>query len=73
MPTWLSLKFIWLSAEETLVVKPSEVEVEIEIPIDDDLFERVTRYAVSQGTTVEQLIREFLERFAREDPKASNT
>jgi hypothetical protein len=30
-------------------------QVEIEIPIDDDLSERVRRYAEAQGTTVEQL------------------
>ena len=43
--------------------------MEIEIVIDDDLFERVSRHAEANGTTVEKLIREFLERFAREDPE----
>ena len=47
--------------------------MEIEIPIDHALFERVSRYAEAQGTTVEQLIREFLERLAREDPGDPDT
>jgi len=47
--------------------------VEIEIPIDDDLFARATRYAEARGTTVEQLIREFLENLSRNDPKKADT
>lgn len=47
--------------------------MDIEVPIDDELFERATRYTRARGTTVEQLIREFLTNFAREDPRQADT
>ena len=47
--------------------------MEIEISIDDDLFARATRYAEARGTTVEQLIREFLENLSRDGPGGPDT
>jgi hypothetical protein len=47
--------------------------VEIEIPIVDDLFEKTRRYAEANGTTVEQLIREFVENFARQGAQEADT
>ena len=47
--------------------------MEIEIPIDDELFERASHYAKAHGTTVEQLIRGFLEELAHEDSKKGGT